>query len=177
MSKSIAFMILHICFRRSCAHHIKTLLIAMHEIVLSIFQFASMELMTLLLLGQCCQWFFTFLGCDRLGLRFLGKIGYSFLFELLLVMKGGSGLLWGWVIHGAAATNGEEIGSVVGLLLSGWKEEEGDMQLWVSVEVSVGLMVWRRREPRLVRLAWLVRAGGSRMTGSVLVEREDLEGV
>lgn len=51
------------------------------------------------------------------------------------------------------------------------------MQLWVSVEVSVGLMVCRRREARLVRLAWLVRAGGSRMTGSVLVEREDLEGV
>jgi hypothetical protein len=85
--------------------------------------------------------------------------------------------LWGWVIHGAAASNGDEIGSVVGLLLSGWKEEEGDMQLWVSVEVSVGLMVCRRREARLVRLAWLVRAGGSRMAGSVLVGREDLEGI
>jgi hypothetical protein len=51
------------------------------------------------------------------------------------------------------------------------------MQLWVSVEVSVGLMVCRRREARLVRLAWLVRAGGSRMAGSVLVGREDLEGI
>lgn len=159
-------MILHICFRRSCPHHIKTLLIAMHEIVLSIFQFASMELMTLLLLGQWCQWFLTFFGCDRLGLRFLGKIGYRFLCELLLVMKGGSGLLWGWVIHGAAASNGEEIGSVVGLLLSGWKEEEGDMQLSVSVEVSVGTW-WCGGGERhdwfvwlgwfeLVGLAWLV---------------------
>jgi len=38
-------------------------------------------------------------------------------------------------------------------------------------------MVWRRREARLVRLAWLVRAGGSGMAGLVLVKREDLEDV